>query len=133
MNELLENTLRSIVEERLTQGRKGLDYLVSLIVLDEEQAHHYILWRQYTTCMTELKNEEVFCADAITLSDVEFNKKYEFVDWLAAVEYALVTLTITKRQSEGLYLMKIRKLFKVSENRSTQEQIYIRATEEDKK
>ena len=120
MNELLENTLRSIVEEHLTQGREGLDYLVSLIVLDEEQAHHYILWRQYTTCMTELKNEEVFCADALTLSDVEFNKKYEFVDWLAAVEYALVTLAMTRAQSKGLYLLIVRELFVVSGHGQTE-------------
>ena len=114
MNELLENALRDIVEGRLSQGREGLDYLVSLIVLDEDQARNYTLWRQYTTCMAELKNEEAFCTDA-------------FVDWLAAVEYALVTLAITRERSEGLYLLKVRRLFEIPRQyRTEKDQIDMR-------
>lgn len=122
MNELLENALRGIVEERLSQGREGLDYLVSLIVLDEDQARNYILWRQYTTCMDELKNEEAFCTDALTLSHVEFNRRYKFVDWLAAVEYALVTLATTRERSEALYLLKVRRLFEIPRQYRTEKE-----------
>ena len=106
MQDVLHDVEIEMIQRHLAEGRKGLDHLVSRIIVDEEQLKKFDLWQQHITCMAELRDIDKLCRCALTLSSGDFAKRYHFVDWERAVEFALISLARSKQVSEGLYLLR---------------------------
>lgn len=111
MQEVLHDVEIEMIKRHLAEGRKGLDHLVSRVIIDEEQLRKFDIWQQYITCMSELRDVDKLCRYALTLSSGDFAKCYRFVDWERAIEFALISLARSKQMSEGLYLLRVDRIY----------------------
>ncbi|VXB52883.1 hypothetical protein EXIGUO8H_20366 [Exiguobacterium sp. 8H] len=115
MQDIIHDVEIEIIKRHLAHGRSGVDHLVSLVFIDEEQLRKFDIWKQYITCMSELRDVDKLCRCALTLSSVDFAKHYRFVDWERAVEFALISLARSKRMSEGLYLLRMDRIYQTEQ------------------
>lgn len=107
-----------MIKRHLAEGRKGLNHLVSRVIIDQEQLRKFDLWQQHITCMSELRDTSKLCRYALTLSSSAFTKRYRFVDWEAAIEFALISMARSRWISEELYLMRLEQIYPMTPKRT---------------
>lgn len=107
----LEDIEHEILERNLLKGKEGIEYLISLIPLDNDQFRIFLKWKEYVSCMNDLQNEDQLCRDALLLSKNEFHSKYQFIDRSIAAEYALIYLARLRKLSEEQYKMYVEQIY----------------------
>lgn len=109
-----------IIEDKLSLGVNGIEWLVMQVVLTEERILSLIPWTMRIVRTNNILFEEVV-SDALTMSSAPFYEKY-MLNWWISVDESLTYLSMLRKRDYDRYfkfIMQLQANRKDSEHEST--------------
>ncbi|WP_339193114.1 hypothetical protein [Paenibacillus sp. FSL W8-1287] len=97
-----------LIEDKLSLGVNGIEWLVMQVVLTEERISSLIPWTMRIVRNNEVLFEEVV-SDALTMSSAPFYAKYK-LNWWISVDESLTYLNVLRERDYDRYFKFIMKL-----------------------